>query len=471
MSCRSYYQEQGQKIAEIQNEILKRANTENAFDVFICYKESDDYGNRTEESVIGQELYYELDKLGIRTFYARLTLKPGEEYEPVIFSALRTAKVMLVVGCNPQNYNSIWVKNEWSRFLELRENDHKKMIIPCYKNISPYELPRELAAFQALDMGKIGFLQDVILGIKKIVLTEPKTESASGSGSDVERLCKNAKTFYELGQHDKAEKIYIELTDTHPDDYRGWWGLAFLKTNQFKVYSHNIYSQIIGNVNNAFKVAKDYERAEIQPVWEKYLQLKEEKEKEEEKVQRENMRRQYAEELVTLRKKREVYEASYQADENRLPALYQKRKEQMEQIQEYKAALQRLSVPEIGKKIRKIGFIVGIGIIVFLIAGGLFSNLGNQYMGAGEYVSIIFSGLIMGAFVIGIAMFAAGFLEGAANTKNKVIKTDLDKKIQIINTEFTKLDQEIKGIEYRKNENDKNSNAIREREEWLKTTN
>ena len=87
-----------------------RANAEEAFDVFICYKESDDSGNRTEESVIGQELYYELDKLGIKTFFARLTLKPGEEYEPVIFSALRTAKVMLVVGCNPQNYNSVWVK-------------------------------------------------------------------------------------------------------------------------------------------------------------------------------------------------------------------------------------------------------------------------------------------------------------------------------------------------------------------------
>lgn len=63
--CRSYYEKQGQKIAEIQGEILKRANNEQAFDVFICYKESDDLGNRTEESVLGQELYYELEKLKI----------------------------------------------------------------------------------------------------------------------------------------------------------------------------------------------------------------------------------------------------------------------------------------------------------------------------------------------------------------------------------------------------------------------
>lgn len=456
LECRSYYQTQGQKIALIQNEIIKSANTASGFDVFICYKESDESGNRTEESTIGQELYYELKKLDIKTFFARLTLKPGEEYEPVIFSALRTAKVMLVLGCNPQNYNSVWVKNEWSRFLELRENDHSKTIIPCYKNCSPYELPKELTSFQALDISKIGFLQDVVSGIQKIVNSDTDRQQTTGTNSDINRLCKNARTFYELGQKDKAEQIYKELTNDYPDDYRGWWGYASVETNEFKLYTPEVFDEIAEYAGNALKVAKESERAEIKPIWDEYLRMKNRKDSAEKK-------QRYTLELSELKRKTESYERKYQSDENKLPALRQKRSEQQKTIRELEENRKKISEPKAGVKVRKAGITIGT---VFAIAVVLLGIPGAGSLGG--VLSMIIGGIIMGAIIVGIAYAAAGSMDSAVRTKNRMVRKDLDDKWNKITPEFRQIDREIQTIETRKKEYDDNCSRIRNLEEQIK---
>ncbi len=465
LSCRPYYQEQGQKIAEIQNEILKRANAEDAFDVFICYKESDDNGNRTEESVIGQDLYYELDKAGIKTFYARVTLKPGEEYEPVIFSALRTAKVMLVIGCNPQNYTSIWVKNEWSRFLELREDEHGKVIIPCYKNCSPYELPRELAAFQALDMNKIGFLQDVISGIKKIVNMEQPSEPLSGEESRIDRLCKNARTFWDLGQKEKAEHIYVELTDTYPDDYRGWWGLASLKTDQFQTYSREIFPEVKDNAENALKVAKDYEKEEIQQTWNQYLNLRDKEESARKRQEAESLFRQNEQQLRELKKKREVYEQEYPGEEEKLARLYKKRKEKQEMIQELQRNMSNRSQSAAADKMSKAGIIAGIGVAAFMFIGSSIPNI--LYLGIGMIIQNLIGAIIIGALIGGIIFVIANVIGGTIDARERMIRQNLTGKYNMINSELQQINQEIGKIEPRKKENDTTCSSIKRLEKEL----
>ncbi len=157
-------------IDELQKNILAIVNSEEPFDVFICYKETDEDGKRTVDSTIANDIYYQLTGEGFKVFYAPITLedKLGHEYEPYIFAALNSAKVMLVVGTKPEYFDSVWVRNEWSRFMKLIKTDRSKMIIPCYRNMDAYELPDEFAHLQAQDMGKIGFITDVIRGLKKI---------------------------------------------------------------------------------------------------------------------------------------------------------------------------------------------------------------------------------------------------------------------------------------------------------------
>jgi len=169
------YRSEAERIAEIQKSILAISSQEQPYDIFICYKETDEEGRRTRDSALAQEIYYQLGNEGYKVFFSRITLedKLGQQYEPYIFAALNSAKVMLVVGTKPEHFQAVWVRNEWSRYLALSKTDKNKVIIPCYRDMDPYELPDELSLFQAQDMSKIGFIQDLVRGIKKVL---PKEE-------------------------------------------------------------------------------------------------------------------------------------------------------------------------------------------------------------------------------------------------------------------------------------------------------
>lgn len=219
------YEAEANEIARIQIGILEQsANAEN-YDIFICYKETDDTtGARTEDSVIAQDLYFQLEKKGYKTFFARKTLenKLGTEYEPIIFSALNSAKVMVVLGTKPEHFESVWLKNEWSRFLDFTKNDSSRLLIPAYKDFSPYSLPGEFSALQALDMGKIGFMQDLLDAIDRIARTERKTTnldiSVNENNSKVAPLVKRAYMFLEDKEWDKAIEYSERILDLNPEN-------------------------------------------------------------------------------------------------------------------------------------------------------------------------------------------------------------------------------------------------------------
>ena len=165
------YTKQALQISNIQKGILAIVKDEKPFDVFICYKETDEFGKRTVDSALANDIYYQLTQEGLKVFYAAITLedKLGQEYEPYIFAALNSAKVMLVVGTKPEYFEAVWVKNEWSRFLKMMKKDRSKLLIPCYRDIDAYDLPEDFAHLQAQDMSKIGFINDVVRGVKKVV--------------------------------------------------------------------------------------------------------------------------------------------------------------------------------------------------------------------------------------------------------------------------------------------------------------
>ena len=107
-----------------------------------------------------------------RVFFARISLedKLGTAYEPYIFAALNSARIMLAVGTEYEYYNAVWVKNEWGRFLSIMSKDKNKVLIPCYKNIDAYDIPKEFKHLQAQDMGKVGAMQDLLREIRKMLL-------------------------------------------------------------------------------------------------------------------------------------------------------------------------------------------------------------------------------------------------------------------------------------------------------------
>ena len=222
---REIYEKEAKRIAEIQKGILAISSQEKPYDVFICYKETDDSGSRTKDSTLAQEIYYQLTNEGYKAFFSRITLedKLGQEYEPYIFAALNSAKVMLVVGTRPEFFNAVWVKNEWNRYLALMKNDRKRVLIPCYRDMDPYDLPEELSALQSQDMSKIGFIQDLIHGIRKVLDVDKKAEQpvavqhSAGTGANVENLMKRAYLFLEDGDFSNADEYLDRVLDENAE--------------------------------------------------------------------------------------------------------------------------------------------------------------------------------------------------------------------------------------------------------------
>lgn len=227
---KAIYEKEARAINEIQKGILAISQNEQPFDVFICYKETDSSGRRTQDSVLANDLYHQLTEEGFKVFFARITLedKLGSAYEPYIFAALNSAKVMVVLGTKPEYFNAVWVRNEWSRYLQLvKQAGGKKILIPAYRDMDPYDLPEEFSHLQAQDMSKLGFMQDLIRGIKKLAGKEEKSASVAAAGSAtegaaVDRLLKRAFMFLEDGDFESAEEYSEKVLDHEPENAQAY---------------------------------------------------------------------------------------------------------------------------------------------------------------------------------------------------------------------------------------------------------
>lgn len=226
-SARYIYEDEAHKIDEIQKKIKSIAANEKPYDIFICYKESDNIGQRTRDSLEVQEIYNKLIKKGYKVFYARKTLqeKLGLEYEPVIFAALISSKVMLVYGSQAEFFNSVWVKNEWSRFRQMMKSNPDKRLIPIYdsSSMTAYDLPNELADFQAFDKHRIGFIEDLIEGLEKIMDRSKKENIIADTSSDIIQsdlsgLIKRTFLFIEDEDWESAEAYCEKILDKDPEE-------------------------------------------------------------------------------------------------------------------------------------------------------------------------------------------------------------------------------------------------------------
>lgn len=217
--ARKLYREEAKQIEQIRKGIVEVSSREEPYDIFICYKETDSDGDRTMDSVLAQDIYDVLTEKGYRVFFSRITLedKLGQEYEPYIFAALNSARVMLVIGTDYDFFNAVWVKNEWSRFLRLIERDKSRHLIPCYKNMDPYDMPREFVRLQAQDLDKLGAIQDLIRGIEKLCPVKGKASGDlpmnSFSGPSTDALMRRAKLYLENGEWAEADKTYDKILD------------------------------------------------------------------------------------------------------------------------------------------------------------------------------------------------------------------------------------------------------------------
>ena len=256
---RVVYEAEAKAINEIQKGILEISQKEEPFDVFICYKETDAHGRRTPDSVLATDLYHQLTQEGFKVFFSRITLedKLGTAYEPYIFAALNSAKVMVVLGTKPEYFNAVWVKNEWSRYLALIRGGAKKVLIPAYRDMDPYDLPEEFSHLQAQDMSKLGFMQDLIRGIKKLTETDKpaakETVVVQESAANTAPLLKRAFIFLEDGDWSNADEYCEKVLDIDPECAQAYLGKLMAE-------QHVRRQEALANQKQPFDTSNNYQK-------------------------------------------------------------------------------------------------------------------------------------------------------------------------------------------------------------------
>ena len=260
--ARGIYREEAKAIDKLQQQIIAVVENEEPYDVFICYKETDDITkSRTEDSLIAQDIYTELIKEGYKVFFSRVTLrdKAGTEYEPYIYAALKSAKIMLAIGTKFDYYDAVWVKNEWSRYISMMADDSSKHLIPCFKNLDAYDIPKEFKNLQALDMGEVTFFKNLTDNVERFMpkqtTEQPKVVEIQSdfNSATIDSLLKRAFMFLEDGNWKSAEEYCEKVLDIDPECDRAYLGKLMVN---LKVYTQ----EELENYNKAFYIDNNYQK-------------------------------------------------------------------------------------------------------------------------------------------------------------------------------------------------------------------
>ena len=196
---RRFYLEQGNYIEKVRLQIIeKQLNPKFKYDVFISFKKSikeevtDANGNKktieieTEDKKIAEQIYSSLKSNGIKCFYSEAELNKnmaGEDYESVIFQAIASSKVFILIGTKPEYIYENWVQSEWNRYLYYMNNfndsdesilsrkaDNSFLLVVESLNKTEWDkYPSEISKKQALETHNFNFKDELISRVKSII--------------------------------------------------------------------------------------------------------------------------------------------------------------------------------------------------------------------------------------------------------------------------------------------------------------
>lgn len=142
------------------------------YDVLLCS------GSDSEAVKRSTELYNTLSSEKTNVFFPAVTLdgKAESEWEPYIYAAVNSAKVLLVAATDADTFDDVLLMNICSRFLS--GDMRGKAVIPILYGVLPGDLPPELSRFQAVNAANLGFEQDIIASIHALLSDRNYTRPA-----------------------------------------------------------------------------------------------------------------------------------------------------------------------------------------------------------------------------------------------------------------------------------------------------
>lgn len=201
--ARRVYREEAKAIEAVRRNAAARSANQPPCDVFVCHEETG------ENAALVQGICGTLAREGFQVFSCPSPLDAASSaaYEPAVFAALNSARVMLVFGSSCERFNAVWVKNAWSRFLTLIGAGQERSLIPCYQNISARDLPKEFAGLEFHDMGRAGAMESLLLQVVELVSASPRM--AGGLAAAPPEAPPEHSVQYFLGRREAAARIAL----------------------------------------------------------------------------------------------------------------------------------------------------------------------------------------------------------------------------------------------------------------------
>lgn len=283
---RAIFREEAKIIEENRKKYIQIAESEQPYDIYISYRAKDDNGDKTAVSEIAGHLYNKLTSARYRVFLSEAALKGKKQSdcEPYIYSALNSANVMLALGTSYDDYNDVWVKNEWNRYLEIAEKNKNKCLIPCYKDVDEYDIPKEFAGLKVCQLGNDDTFNNIMAEIANVVKPEsvnqpaPEPEKAEPAEEieleeieiiepvNINKLLDEGFSAISDKNWKKANKLFFQVLDEEPDNSKAYWGqlLVQQECTNAREMADNLYLQVIGNTSdNTYELEIRDRRQEI----------------------------------------------------------------------------------------------------------------------------------------------------------------------------------------------------------------
>ena len=218
------YKEDAEHIEMVMKELLLLSANQEPYDIFLSYKELDDVTRvRTDDSYLAHDLYNELTAQGYKVFFAPKSLIGVALYEPKIYSAIISSKIMIVLGTKPEYLEGVWVKNEWSRFAEAIENGEDKVLIPVFKNMEASQLPNRIAKYQAYNMASMTFLPSLFDAIAKSVKRDSRIDFDKNSSAEA-AFVERGFLALEDREFSQADSFFEKALNINPHNPQVYFG-------------------------------------------------------------------------------------------------------------------------------------------------------------------------------------------------------------------------------------------------------
>lgn len=136
---------------------------------------------------LSTELYEKLTSEKLRAFYTETTLenKAKSEWEPYLYAAVNSAKVLLITATGPDAFSDVMLMNICGRFLS--GDMRGRAVIPILCGVLPDVLPPELSRFQAVNAASLGFEHDIIVSVRGLLSGEHSSRRTQGKSPLVRR--------------------------------------------------------------------------------------------------------------------------------------------------------------------------------------------------------------------------------------------------------------------------------------------